>query len=453
MSRQRISRRDFLKRTTAGTAAAIAIPTIIPASARGADGSVAPSERITIGMIGVGDHGTKMDLQGFLHQDAAQVVAVCDVDRTLIDRAVALVAETYSARAPSGAFKGLFITQDWRELVARNDIDAVGVATPDHWHVLCSLAAMRAGKDVLCEKPLSLTVREGRVLANEAKRLNKITITASENRSKTNFLKMCELVRNGRIGNLKHIRVELPGGRWVRDMGIGLSQEPAPPPATLDWIMWQGQVAHAPYSPGRLHFNWRWLSDYSGGMLTDWGAHMLDIAQWGHGTDLTGPISVEGPGAFPADGYYNTVSTWKLTYTYADGVTLFCTNREPNEVTPGFALVRFEGADGWIECDWLAIRASNDALLNDPLPENAIRLRTCPEAEHRDFLNCVKSRKPTYAPFEVGHRTITISHLGNICMKLGRKLAWDPEKEQFVNDTEANSMLSREMHNGWSLDA
>jgi hypothetical protein len=264
---------------------------------------------------------------------------------------------------------------------------------------------------------------------------------------------MCELVRNGRIGSLKHIRVELPGGHWVRDAGIGTSQEPQPPPDTLDWVMWQGQAPKAPYSPGRLHFNWRWLSMYSGGMLTDWGAHMLDIAQWGHGTELTGPISVEGSGTFPTNGYYDTASTWELSYAYADGVTLQCTNREPDTTTPGLALVRFEGAGGWIECDWFAIRASRRDLLDDPLPEGAIRLRTCPEAEHRDFLNCVKSREPTYAPFEIGHRTITHSHIGNICMKLGRALEWDPDAERFAGDDEANGMLSREMHNGWGLEA
>ena len=444
------SRRSFLK-TAAASAVAVAAPTIVPSSVLGADGKTAPSNRITIGLIGTGDHGTKVDLRGLLHQDDAQIVALCDVDSTLIERARTLTYRAYADRDAKGSTKGLFTTQDWREIVAREDIDAVCVATPDHWHVLCALGALRAGKDVLCEKPLSLTIAEGRVLADEAKRLNRISITASENRSKDNFLQMCELVRNGRIGKVKHIRVELPGGRWERDMGIGLAQEPAPVPAHLDYEMWQGPAEHRPYSPGRLHFNWRWLSMYSGGFLTDWGAHMLDIAQWGNGTDRTGPVSVEGSGGFTANGYYDTATTWNLTYTYADGTTLLCTNREPNAVTKGLASVRFEGSDGWIECDWTNIAASSPDLLKEPLGEGALRLRTCPGGEHRDFLDCVKSREETYAPFEVGHRTITLSHLGNLCIALGRKLRWDPDRERFNGDDEANGMIGREMHNGWTL--
>jgi predicted dehydrogenase len=234
-------------------------------------------------------------------------------------------------------------------------------------------------------------------------------------------------------------------------MGYGLSQEPAPVPDHLDYAMWQGQVAHKPFSPGRFHFNWRWDMDYSGGFLTDWGAHMLDIAQWGNATDLTGPVSVAGTGKMDADGYYNVASEWALDYEYANGATLHCTNREPNKTTKGFASVRFEGTDGWIECDWGSIKASSEDILKTELGPDDIRLRTCRGGEHRDFLDCVKSREQTYAPFEVGHRTITISHIGNIAIQLGRKLRWDPETETFPDDAEANSMTSREMQNGWSL--
>lgn len=450
-SKSKISRRKFLKSAATGVTAAALAPTIIPSSALGAGDAVAPSNSVTIGIIGTGDHGTNVDLKGFLYHKDAQIVALCDVDLTLIERAKQRTLDTYSKETASGKYQGCYTTQDWRELVARDDIDAVCVATPDHWHVLCSLGALRAGKDVFCEKPLSLTVEEGRVLADEAKRLDKITITGSENRSKTNFLQACELIRNGRIGDLQHTRVELPGGRWIRDMGIGLSQEPEPVPDHLDYAMWQGQVEHRPYSPGRLHFNWRWIFDYSGGMLTDWGAHMLDIAQWGNNTEYTGPVSVQGTGTFPKDGYYDTASTWEVNYEYVNGATLLCTNREPDKVTPGFASVRFEGTDGWIECDWLSIKASSDDILKAPLDADDLRLRTCPQGEHRDFLNCVKSREQTYAPFEVGHRTITLSHIGNIGMQLGRRLAWDPDTERFKDDEEADKMLSREMLNGWHL--
>ena len=450
--RDGISRRTFLK--AAGTAAVVsAAPTIIPSSALGADGRPAPSERITVGIIGTGDHGTNVDLRGFLYQKDAQVVALCDVDLRLLERAENRTRETYAEDTRSGAFNGVYVTQDWRELVARDDIDAVCVATPDHWHVLCSLGAVRAGKDVFCEKPLSLTVEEGRVLADEARKYGRVSITGSENRSKTNFLQACESVRNGRIGTLRDIRVELPGGHWIRDMGLGLSQEPEPVPEYLDYEMWQGPAARHPYSPGRLHFNWRWIFEYSGGMLTDWGAHMLDVAQWANDTDRSGPVSVEGSGTFPRDGYYDTASTWELSYRYANGVTLFCTNREPNAVTPGYASIRFEGTDGWIECQWTGITASDSEILRAPLGDDAVRLRTCSQGEHRDFLDCVKSREDTYAPFEVGHRTITISHIGNICMQLGRKLNWDPGTERFVDDDEASRLLARSMNNEWRLRA
>lgn len=450
-SRRILTRRKFLKTAAAVSAAAVAAPTIIPSSARGVDGAVAPSNRITIGIIGVGDHGTNVDLKGLLYQKDAQIVALCDVDLKNMERAKQMTLESYANDTASGTYKGCYTTQDWRELIGRDDIDAVAVATPDHWHVLCSIGAMAAGKDCLCEKPLSLTVEEGRALADAAAKYDRITITASENRSKTNFLQACELVRNGRIGTLKHTRVELPGGWWVRDMGYGLSQEPAPVPDHIDYTMWQGQVAHKPFSPGRFHFNWRWDMDYSGGMLTDWGAHMLDIAQWGNGTELTGPVSVTGTGTMDPDAYYNVASEWALTYEYASGATLFCTNRTPNQTTPGLASIRFEGSHGWIECDWFSIKASSEDILKTKFGPDDIRLRTCPGGEHRDFLDCVKSREETYAPFEVGHRTITISHIGNICVQLGRKLRWDPDTERFVGDEEADSMLSRKMLNGWSL--
>lgn len=447
-----ISRRGFLKTTAAAAGSAALFPAIIPSSVLGANGQVAPSNRITVGLIGTGDHGTNVDLRGLLYQKDCQVVALCDVDSAHLSRGVKLTSRKYGDRADSGDFKGTFATGDFRELIAREDIDAVAVATPDHWHVLCALAAMRAGKDVLCEKPLTLTVHEGRVLCDEAKRLGRITITASENRSKKNFLRACELVRNGRIGKLHTIKTELPGGRWVRDDFSGSSQEPEPVPDNLDYEMWQGQAPEAPYSPGRLHWNWRWIMDYSGGMLTDWGAHMNDIAQWGNGTELTGPISVEGKGIVHPGGYYDTVSEWNLSFEYANGVTLLCSNTPPDVPAKGLATIRFEGSEGWIQCDWFRIEASSDAILKSEIGPDEIHLRTCAKGEHRDFLDCVRSREATYAPFEVGHRTITLSHIGNIAINLERKLRWDPDQERFVGDAEANGKLSRPMRAPWTLE-
>jgi len=347
--------------------------------------------------------------------------------------------EHYAKQRPSGAFKGCDTTGDWRQIVARDDIDAVVISTPDHWHVLPAVAAARAGKDVFCEKPLTLTVREGRVLSDTMRRYGRIFQTASENRSKQNFLRACELVRNGRIGRLHTIRTELPGGHSVRRQ----NSAPQPVPEGFDYDMWLGPAPWAPYTPARCHWNFRWILDYSGGQLTDWGAHINDVAQWGNDTEHTGPISVEGRGEFPQDGLYNTATRWKITFEYANGVTLICTDGTPS--------VRFEGADGWIYCDWGTIRAGPPGVLNSVIGPDEIHLRTCRHAEHRDFLDCVKSRRETYAPAEVGHRSITLSHIGNISMMLGRKLRWNPDTERFVNDDQADRMLSRAMREPWRL--
>ncbi len=453
-----VSRRDFLKRAAAGAAVVGAgcrtsAPTIVSPSAVGAAGTVAPSNRIALGFIGTGDHGTNRNIARFSKQPDAQFVALCDVDTDRIEGAI-----EFAKTRLNTDLSGCYTTQDWREIVARDDIDAVVVSTPDHWHVLPAIAAAKAGKDVICEKPLSLTVEEGRVLSDTVKQHGRVSITASENRSRGNFLEVCERVRNGRIGKLHTIRTELPQGRWVRGdlwatrMRIegdfaGKEPEYPPVPDNLDYNMWLGQVPWKPYTPAHLHWNWRWVLDYSGGMLTDWGAHMNDVAQWGNDTERTGPISVEGHGEFPLDkAGYNTATAWELTYEYSNGVTLVCASG------PRSGHIRFEGTDGWIQCEFYGpVEASSEKILSSEIGPEEIHLRTCPGAEQRDFLDCIKSREDTYAPFEVGHRTITISHIGNIAMQLGRKLRWNPDTERFINDDSANEKLSREMRAPWHL--
>jgi len=449
-----ITRRNFIKRTAVAGSSALAFPTIVSSSALGADGTVAPSNRIALGFIGTGDHGINVDLRGFLVEDDAQIVALCDVDQRHIDDALDVIGKRYEKQKEKGVATDPLpdTTRDWRELVARDDIDAVVVATPDHWHVLCGIAAAKTGKDVFCEKPISLTVVEGRVLSDTIREHGRVSITGSENRSKINFVKACELVRNGRIGKLHTIRTMLPGGRWIRGDFAGKDPQPEPVPAGFDYDMWLGQAPEAPYTEARCHWNWRWILDYSGGMLTDWGAHMNDIAQWGNGTERTGPVSVEGHGKFPVDGLYNTATEWEVTYKYANGVTLICTNGNVEKPDRGLASIRFEGTDGWISSTWWQLDASSRDILRSKIGPDEIHLRTCPEGEKRDFLNCVKSRENTYAPIEVGHRTITLSHIGNIAMILGRKLQWDPEKERFVDDDAANEKLSRKMRAPWTLD-
>jgi len=431
-----LPRRAFLKRM-----AAVA-PAILPGAALGLGKTVAPSNRTTLGFIGTGSHGIAMNLKNFLPQPDAQVVALCDVDASRVREARTLTNRHYAQRQRHGRFEGCDTTGDWREIVARGDIDAVVVSTPDHWHVLPAVAAARAGKDVFCEKPLTLTIHEGRVLSDTMRHYGRIFQTGSENRSKWNFLRAAELVRNGRIGKLQTIRTRLPVDETVK-YAYGRVHLPQPVPRGFDYDLWLGQAPWKPYTKGRCHYHFRWIFDYSGGSLTDWGAHLNDVAQWANDTEYTGPVSVEGCGVFPRDGLYDTATQWTLTFEYANGVTLICTHGQP--------MIRFEGTDGWIECGWDTFEASSPAIQNAVIGPEEIHLRTCPEREQRDFLDCVKTRRPTYAPAEVGHRTITLSHIGNIAMKLGHKLRWDPDGERFLNDDTANAMRTRAMRAPWRL--
>ncbi len=432
-----ITRRGFLK----GAAAAIAAPYVVPVSALGLEGTVSPSERIALGFVGVGDHGVGRNLRMFLSQPDAQVLAVCDVDTKHREGAKKIVETHYAEAMSKGTYKGCASYNDFREIIARKDIDAVMNSTPDHWHVIPCILAAKAGKDVMCEKPLSLTVVEGRVLSDTVKKHKRVSQTASENRSIEVYHRMGELVRNGRIGKVKKIDVRLPKGRWIRPA----SKEFGPPPKGFDYDLWLGQAPEAPYCEARCHWNFRWVLDYSGGMVTDWGAHIIDLAQWGNNTERTGPVEVEGKGVFPIEGIYNTATEFDINYRYANGVELNVSSSEPG--------IRFEGTDGWIESSgWTApLKASPETILDSKIGPDEVHLYTCPGGEQRNFLDCVKSRNECYAPFEVGHRTITIAHIGNIAMRLGRKLKWDPEKERFVNDAEADKMLSRTMRAPWTL--
>ena len=443
MSRSRhLSRRRFLGRMTAVAAGAVAAPAIVPSSAVGLGGAFAPSERITIGFIGTGDHGINRNIRRFLPEPDCQVVAVCDVDRKRREEARKIVESHYASSKLEGNHEGCTDHNDFREIIGRKDIDAVCVSTPDHWHVLPSVMAAQAGKDVMCEKPLTLTVGEGRVLADIVKKHERVFQTASENRSIADvYHRMCELVRNGRIGKIQTIRVGLPTGHWVKPESL----ETQPMPEGFDFNMWLGPAPEADYCPARCHWNFRWIFDYSGGMLTDWGAHLIDIAQWGNDTELTGPVEVQGKGEFPDRGIYNTATEFHVECKYENGVTLFIDSKEPS--------IRFEGTDGSVESNgWCgALKASRQEILDSEIGENEIHLYTCAAGEQRNFLDCVKSRKPCYGPAEVGHRTISIAHIGNIAMLLGRKLQWDPKRERFVRDVAANLMLTRQMRYPWHL--
>jgi predicted dehydrogenase len=392
----------------------------------------APSERVTIGMIGTGSHGVAMNLRNFLPQPDAQVVAVCDVVRKRMEDARDMVNQKYGNTDCA-------IYGDFRAILARRDIDAVMISTPDHWHVPISLMAMRAGKDVICEKP-TLTIEEGRVQSDAVRRFGKIFQTSTEDRSLYQYHRIAEIVRNGRIGKLQRIEVGLPTG----DRGAG-DPTPQPVPNDFDYEMWLGPAPWAPYCEARCHWNFRWIFDYSGGILTDWGAHLLDTAQWGNDTERTGPISVEGTGKRLEKGLYDTFYDFELRYRYANGVEMTVDDRGVK--------IRFTGTDGWVECiGWRGpLSASSKEILDTPIGSAELKLYTCAGGEHRNFLDCVKTRLDPYFPAEIGHRCATVMHMGNIAMLLGRKLRWDPVKEEFLNDETANRMRSRAMREPWSL--
>lgn len=439
MSSKFQSRRSFIRQSSIAALTAAA-PMIVPSSVIGR-GGVAPSEQITLGVIGTGDHGVNRDVKRFLPEPDCRILAVCDVDRSRRLETKALIENRYAEMQERGAYNGCDAYNDFREVIARDDIDAIMNATPDHWHVIPSVMAAMAGKDVMCEKPLSLTVVEGRLLADAMKKFDRVFQTATENRSDVNYHRMCTLVRNGRIGKLKEIHVGLPGKPGVREANMDIKE----PPEGFDYDMWLGQAPVRPYSEARCHWNFRWILEYSAGQLTDWGAHMIDLAQWGHGTEDTGPVEVEGVGRFPKEGLYDVAHEFNIIYAFADGVKLIVESKNP--------YLKFIGTDGWIGNDgWRAeLEASSQSILDEPISEMETQLYTCPEGEQRNFLDCVKSRKECYAPAETGHRTITIAHIGHISMLLKRKLRWDPQKEEFIGDPPANWLLSRPMREPWSL--
>lgn len=422
---QRFSRRLFIRTASAG----IALPCIIPASVLGAG---APSNKINVGFIGVGSHGVDWNLSKYLKLSAARVAMVCDVDGYRMRKAKAMVDAKYDN-------EDCAVTKDFREVLARKDIDAVMISTPDHWHTLISVMALRAGKDVQCEKP-TLTIDEGKILVREVRQLNKVFQTSTEDRSVPEYHRMAELVRNGRVGKLQRIEVVLP--KQPNEPG---DPTPQPVPPDFDYDMWLGPAPYAPYNKSRCHFNFRWIWDYSGGIICDWGTHLFDTAQWGNDTERSGPVEIEGSGTFWEGGLYNTVKDYDVTYRYANGVVMTC--------KPGNPSIKFIGTEGWVgNTGWRAkVEASSDQILNSKIGPGEVRLYTNLEGEHDDFLKCVKRRKDPYFPVDIGHRVSTVCHLANIAIKLGRKLKWDPKSERFENDDSANAMLSRTMRSPWKL--
>jgi len=430
----RVSRRGFLKAAAGGVAAGVALPTVVPSSVF-AD---APSDRITIGCIGVGRMG-RGDLGSVLGIPGVRVVATCDVDANRAKSAKRYVDGRYKS-------KDCKAYGDFRELVERGDIDAVQIATPDHWHALPAIAAARKGKDIFVQKPLSLTITEGRALSEAVHRYGRVLQVGSQQRSDSRFRFACELVRNGRIGKLRHVKVGF-------GTDPGTTVHPAMPvPENLDYDMWLGPAPWAPYTERRVHPErgygrpgWLRISDYGAGMITGWGSHHMDIAHWGMGMEHSGPVELRGEAEFPADGLWDVHGRFSIDYVYPNGVTLNCADTRKNKQG-----VVFEGSEGWVYVRRGFIDANPKTLLKSVIGPDEIHLYR--NSSHKgNWIQCMRSRKQTVAPVENGHRSCSACLLGDIAMRTRRKLKWDPVTERFTNDEQANRMLSRPMRGPWRL--
>ncbi|MFH1716516.1 MAG: Gfo/Idh/MocA family oxidoreductase [Planctomycetota bacterium] len=433
-----VSRRRFLKRSAGTVVGVLGLPHIIPSSALGGSSGVAPSNRITMGCIGVGWQGGS-NLNSFLREKDCQIVAACDVDANHLQSAADRVNGQYKN-------KNCATYHDFHELLARDDIDAVSLGLPDHWHAIPAIEAAKSGKDIFGEKPLSHSLREGRAMCDAVKRYGRIWQTGSWQRSQAHFRRACELVINGRIGKVTRVEVGLPSGHT--DFGKTKGQEGiCPAPKELDYDRWIGPAPYVPYCPARVHKNWRWVLDHGGGQLMDWVGHHVDIAHWGLGCDYSGPHEIEGSGEYPADGLWNSPTKYRLTAKYPNDVTMIIAGGH-RDIRGG---TKWIGTDGWV---WVSrndsLEAEPKSILDEKIGPNETRLYDSP-GHWRDFLDCVKSRKTTIAPCEVAHRSATPGHLGQITMLLGRKIRFNPDTEEIIDDPTATRLLGNAMRSPWHL--
>lgn len=428
-------RRKFLKTLGGAGIGLLAIPQIIPSSALGKDGHTAPSDRIVMGAIGVGSMGTG-DMKNFLRKKGVQYVAVCDVDRNHLSRAKKLVDD-------KNGNKDCNMYLDFREMLDKEKFDAMNIALPDHWHAIISVAVAEKGIDIYGQKPLARSVVESRAIVDAVEKNNIIWQTGSWQRSRANFHRAAELVINGKVGEVKYVEVGLPDG--VRSIGT-------PPvmnvPEELDWEMWLGPAPEVPYR-GVCHWNWRWIMDYSGGQLTDWAGHHVDIAHWGLGLDRTGPVSVEGEGVYPREGIYNVPVEYDIKCQYANGIKMRVANRS--------RLKYGMGVTWYSDKAWLHVSRGNTLFASD---EKILEAKIGPNDKHlykstdheQNFLDCVKSRKETITPAEIAHRSISVALIGEIAMLTQARLEWDPEKEKFKNNVYANRLLVKPYRKPWNWE-
>jgi predicted dehydrogenase len=433
----KFSRRQFI----ATTAAAIAMPTIIPGCAIGRGGKAAPSNRIVMGIVGWGMMGPG-NTRGLLAHKDCQIVAACDLDKGPLQAAVDTVNKHY-ANQDCKAY------HDYREMFARKDIDAVMIAIPDHWHALAATEAAKQKKDIYGEKPLARTIAEQQAIVRAVQKNKRIWQTGSWQRSQANFHKAAEIVRNGYIGKIKHVEVGLPSGH--NDFkGTKSKMAVTTPPANLDYEMWIGPSQMQPYIEARVHMNWRWNYNTGGGQLLDWIGHHCDIAHWGLGFDNSGPLEVSGQGEFPpADAVWNTATKYRCELKYPDGITMTIAGGH-KEIRSG---TKWIGTDGWVWVDRGGF-ASSDSKFEEmrDLPEDLRKVKLIKSRDHyRNFLDSVKSRQPTITPVETAHHSAIPGHLGLIAMMTGRTIKWDAKSETIIGDADASKLLSRPYRAPWKL--
>jgi myo-inositol 2-dehydrogenase / D-chiro-inositol 1-dehydrogenase len=452
------SRRHFLKLSMAGTAGAVALPSIIPSSVLGAN---APSKRIHVAHIGCGRIGNEMDIPGVIKHDIARIVAVCDVDSKRLEKAKARIEKHYKDKGDAKAVVKTY--GDYRELLKNPEIDAVAISTPDFWHSEPVAAGALAGKAVYVQKPLSMTLAEGRTVSDILRKQKTAFQIGSQQRSDNpwpQFRRTVELVRNGRIGKLHTVRIGLPTDP------AGGNPEPMPVPPNLNYDMWLGCTPLAPYTLDRVHPQdsyerpgWLRIESYTLGMITGWGSHHVDIAHWGMDTELTGPIEAEGKAEFPKHGLWNVHGPYHIEMKYANGVTMIIDNKFPNGV-------RFEGDDGWIFVSRGSAKvtasdpdtgnsktftASDPKILKSEIKPNELHFHSS-EDHHLDWLRSIQTGKPAATNPEQAHRSTSACEIAWITMKLGRKVRWDPVKEVFADDPEANALRSRPQRQPYGID-
>jgi predicted dehydrogenase len=454
------SRRDFLAGAGKGVVATSMIsgfPSIVPSSVLGA---TSPSNRINIGAIGNGRISRGHDLPGLWKHDTARIMAVCDLDSHRVEDARTLVNEYYTKKTGK-KYDGVTTFADYRDLLANKDVDAVVISTPDHWHAIIAIHAVQAGKDVYLQKPASLTIAEGRALSDAVHRSGRIFQIGSQQRSSPQFRYAAELVRNGRIGQLRTVQIGLPGdpaGEVEPTMSV---------PKNLNYDMWLGSTPVVPYTEKRVHPQsgydrpgWLRCEQFGAGMITGWGAHHVDSAHWGMDTEFTGPIEIWGTAEFPKSGLWDVHGPFKTEATYANGVQMIISGDFPNGI-------RFEGTNGWIFVsrgnetvtasdpvaklhDSQALAASDPKIITSTIGPDEIHLYESKD-HHGNWLDCIRSRQQPIAPVEVAHRACSACLLHHMAMKLKRKLYWDPARERFKNDDEANGLLSRPQRTPYTL--